>query len=997
MDNFKALTQLRFWCQKVLPLVYDDSLSYYEVLCKVQQKLNDLIENNNLLPDYIMKLIKDYISSGEIEKVLADVLANYMLNVKFPPEGLTPATGDGTKDDTQAIQGCIDYAYNHGGMAVYFPSGTYLTQSLTLRNKATLFGQDRYTTKIVMKGGATNAMFTGTVNELSLTGLGFDGNMDIQVNNVNLFELTVASAFISNVMFTDGYELLNITVSKDLQLTNTIFDHAVENALIINGTGYVQACNLIFNTISVLKGQNFIVLNTNNSILEQIKCVGDAPKCVRITGNNNTVKFWNATGVGGFEDSGNNNSVTVYGKEEVKKLTGNYNLKASAYSETITGLKETNSGSIKETATGNKTLNANDSTTTLNGKNTLTAKSSETTLTGNNVLNAVNSNVTLTGNETFNAKDSTEILSGNKVLNAINNTVALTGYQSITTNGNNDEKVKGSKTVTVDNDSIETASNTKTIKAKDIVLDPVNSLTYKEPLPLNDFFNYIPFKSTTGEYKVLTEGSKPLTDMTTVVNVKNYGAKGDGVADDSVALQAVITAFVGKCIYIPKGMYLLKSTITLPNNTYIVGDGANSVLLADTSFTNGAILQSNNYSVDDVYAYNIKLENFTIDGGYADFETYTIIKTTATNQNGINFKGEQFEIDKLIVRNCGGIGVVVKNNINRSLSSYDTSGTSYIINSKIMFNGLDGINCDGCYDWVLQNCDVHSNSRQGNNVANNVNFVTGNAKICDSHLFSLYGTIKPYASLMIQSGASSIQVTNCHIEGAFNPLVLYGNRCNFTNVRFYSSFGACDIRINCDYSEFYQCELYSQVTDTVRPEPVMEWLGAVVFEKEDIQKNNNLTMKVSLQGTKFTHSMINCGVRNSFDLMGNGTTIGDIDFSKGEINILGYFGNELPTYSTSYGLPISGIFGIYDITSDINIISTYNFINTYTSGVLNLPKAVPGSLYIVWNNTVSDVTIKPPTGANINGMSQFTALAKSVTFFLGNNSTTYKGICIKSA
>ena len=32
-----------FWCQKVLPLVYDDSLSYYEVLCKVRDKLNEVI------------------------------------------------------------------------------------------------------------------------------------------------------------------------------------------------------------------------------------------------------------------------------------------------------------------------------------------------------------------------------------------------------------------------------------------------------------------------------------------------------------------------------------------------------------------------------------------------------------------------------------------------------------------------------------------------------------------------------------------------------------------------------------------------------------------------------------------------------------------------------------------------------------------------------------------------------------------------------------------
>ena len=34
--------KLRFWCQKVLPLAYDDSLSYYELLCKVVEHLNTL-------------------------------------------------------------------------------------------------------------------------------------------------------------------------------------------------------------------------------------------------------------------------------------------------------------------------------------------------------------------------------------------------------------------------------------------------------------------------------------------------------------------------------------------------------------------------------------------------------------------------------------------------------------------------------------------------------------------------------------------------------------------------------------------------------------------------------------------------------------------------------------------------------------------------------------------------------------------------------------------
>lgn len=38
------VNKLKFWCQKVLPLVYDDSLSYYEVLCKLANKINEIID-----------------------------------------------------------------------------------------------------------------------------------------------------------------------------------------------------------------------------------------------------------------------------------------------------------------------------------------------------------------------------------------------------------------------------------------------------------------------------------------------------------------------------------------------------------------------------------------------------------------------------------------------------------------------------------------------------------------------------------------------------------------------------------------------------------------------------------------------------------------------------------------------------------------------------------------------------------------------------------------
>lgn len=41
------IDKLNYWCNKILPLVYDDSLSYYEVLCKTSAKLNEVINSTN--------------------------------------------------------------------------------------------------------------------------------------------------------------------------------------------------------------------------------------------------------------------------------------------------------------------------------------------------------------------------------------------------------------------------------------------------------------------------------------------------------------------------------------------------------------------------------------------------------------------------------------------------------------------------------------------------------------------------------------------------------------------------------------------------------------------------------------------------------------------------------------------------------------------------------------------------------------------------------------
>lgn len=56
LGNYRELEPFRFWCQKILPLVYDDSLSYYELLCKVVDYINKIIENDEELLKHINEL-----------------------------------------------------------------------------------------------------------------------------------------------------------------------------------------------------------------------------------------------------------------------------------------------------------------------------------------------------------------------------------------------------------------------------------------------------------------------------------------------------------------------------------------------------------------------------------------------------------------------------------------------------------------------------------------------------------------------------------------------------------------------------------------------------------------------------------------------------------------------------------------------------------------------------------------------------------------------------
>lgn len=98
LNGYNEMGNFRFWCQKVLPQVYDDSLSYYELLCKVVDALNNVILNLNNFNVDIQNILKAFVE-------LQDYVNNYF-------ESLDVQTEINNKLDVMATDGTLSQIIN---------------------------------------------------------------------------------------------------------------------------------------------------------------------------------------------------------------------------------------------------------------------------------------------------------------------------------------------------------------------------------------------------------------------------------------------------------------------------------------------------------------------------------------------------------------------------------------------------------------------------------------------------------------------------------------------------------------------------------------------------------------------------------------------------------------------------------------------------------------------------------------------------------------------
>lgn len=292
--QWEKIAKLRIFTQKVLPTVYDDSLSYYELLDKVLYQVNQLTERVNLIPE----LVNEILNSGIVEQKVYNVLSKYVVIATNPPSGLKACVPDWSKtnktptDNAEAIQALLEYCDARGGLILYFPRGDYYVQSTILLNREqcdeskplfvnTILGASRETTRILTDQNVP--VLGGVGQSTTISRLTFE----VLYNEICkvMPDCTVIDALLDNVHFSDcvvrggTYNLKTAGSFVDSKGENTfdsvVFDDA-QNVAIINGC----VTKTLFRDCIVKQGEHATtpqtaVSLTRQTVIENILVKGD--------------------------------------------------------------------------------------------------------------------------------------------------------------------------------------------------------------------------------------------------------------------------------------------------------------------------------------------------------------------------------------------------------------------------------------------------------------------------------------------------------------------------------------------------------------------------------------------------------------------------------------------------------------------------------------------------------------------------------------------------
>ena len=177
---------LKFYCQKILPLVYDDSLSYYETICKVAAKLNEVVNVTNGIPDYIASLLTD----ENLKEILATLLDNLQEQIAQANEGLSTTATAGRKiGDLVWLNGDLYKITKNMTAGDRYVEGSNCAKT-TIENVISEEAEKRKTYEVKTDAAigelrSADNNFTGQLNSEIGNRKSGDNNLQLEINKLN--------------------------------------------------------------------------------------------------------------------------------------------------------------------------------------------------------------------------------------------------------------------------------------------------------------------------------------------------------------------------------------------------------------------------------------------------------------------------------------------------------------------------------------------------------------------------------------------------------------------------------------------------------------------------------------------------------------------------------------------------------------------------------------------------------------------------------------------
>lgn len=290
------VNSFRFWCQKVLPLVYDDSLSYYELLCKVVNYLNNTIadvntlgtdvDNLNRAYNELQSYVNDYFSTLDVQDEInnkLDVMAqNGSLSALIQPLFDTYKTEINSEVNQQNNK--ITVLENRMNTFTSLPNGSTTgdAELIDIRVPASGFNNN---TAYPTAGDAVRGQVGSLKENLEL--LVKVNNFDVEtaqqnidynysLSNGDMVEITnKTNGGIAVILLYKNNVIDTVTdyLSKDKSITYTAKSTSDKIRLWSQGTGYVKVENL-----------NTFYRKTINS-LNEIETLGVQSSTINIMNN----------------------------------------------------------------------------------------------------------------------------------------------------------------------------------------------------------------------------------------------------------------------------------------------------------------------------------------------------------------------------------------------------------------------------------------------------------------------------------------------------------------------------------------------------------------------------------------------------------------------------------------------------------------------------------------------------------------------------------------